>query len=423
MAYMTGYPILGVTSNMLQLLIVENDDADIHVLSYYEEQHNAIKDGNLVDANELVDKVKAIYEKTNFFLNTEIHDAVLVFPDVHSTIKNSEVGIKLQSDGSEITLAHIKELLKETANQAQIPHQMLLNIFPISFTVNDVADIENPKGLIGQSVSLKSVSVTVPEGLFMNILYSIEQAGINVLDIYPTFYSNIIEVIDGLNLKSGGNIVDIGYDHTMISIYEAGIPKKNRLLRQGISGLVEILSIKYQISTENALDLLKSSVYLDEQTAEELVVYRLELPTGVLDITEQDLAQTLSDYMEELIIEIREVLDHFSSYNHYPIVFVGDLLKIPGFREFIQRYFEKQEIYFYVPEVVGIREFTVTPLIGCAKLLPPREKLMQKTYETAKAENIELESMSKKKKTQKSPGQPDKQERKFWDKITNYFFD
>ncbi|GBU10445.1 hypothetical protein AwErysi_00610 [Erysipelotrichaceae bacterium] len=423
MAYMTGYPILGITSNILQLLIVENDDTEFHVLSYYEEPHSAIKDGNLVDANELIDKIKKVYEKTNFFLNTTINDALLVFPDVQATIKGNDLGILLNTEGTEITLTHIRELLRETAKKAQAVNQQLLNIYPISFTVNDVSDIENPQGLIGNSISLKSVSVSVPEGLFMNVLHTIEQSGINVLDIFPAFYCNVTEVASGLNLKTGGNVIDVGYDYTAISIYENGIPKKIRILRQGMKGLADILAKKYQISHDNAYDLLKTSVYLDEKTAEELVVYRLELPTGVLDITEQDLAQTLSAYLEELIVEIRDVLEHFGKQSQFPIIFIGELLKIPGGKEVISSFFDKKEIYFYTSDVVGLREFNVTQLIGCAKLLPIREKLLKQNYETAKTEDIRLEDKNSKKKVQQQEKQKDEKEKKFWDKITTYFFD
>jgi|GEM_PF-2978022 len=423
MAYMTGYPILGISSTKLQLLIVEKDGQDFHVLSYYEEGHSAIKDGNLIDANELIQKIKKVYEKTNFFLNSNISSAVLVFPDARTTIARNEVELSLQSEGSEINLKHINDLFKMTAKQLNVSAQALLNIFPISFSVSGISDIENPKGLIGQSVELDSFLVTVPKDLFMNVIYSIEQAKINILEIFPTFYCNIIDISDEKNLKQGGNIVEVAYEHTMISIYEDGIPQKTRLLKNGINGIIQILMNMYQISYENAIDLLNSSVYFDEETAQDIVVYRLELPEGVLDITEQDLAQALSEYMNELFSEIRGILEHFNAYSQYPIIFIGELLQVPGYREMIKRFFPQQDIQFYSNQVVGLREFNPTALIGAAKMLPARERLFETTFEVAETEDINLEIRNKKWRNEKIEEKTDKHEKTFWDKIANYFFD
>ena len=417
---MTGYPILGITSNMLQLIIVDHEDTDLHVLSYCEEHHSAIKDGNLVDANELITKIKKVYKKTNFFLNANISDAVLIFPETHSTIIKNEVFMELQQEGTEITNAHIRELFRVAAKQVKAANQTLLNIFPISFTVSGISDIETPQGLIGQSIGLDAFSITAPKDIFLNILYSVEQAGINVLEIMPNFYCNIVEVANGLNLRKG-NIVDLSFNHTMLSIFENTVPQKCRLVKKGINGLLQILMERYQITRDNALELLRSSAYLDEETAENIVVYRLELPTGVLDLTEQDLAQALSDYMGELIGEIRDIIEYFNNYNDNPIIFIGWMLKIPGFREFVKRYFPGHEVLFYESNIVGLREFTTTSLIGCAKILPKRQQLLQTEFETAKTENIDLTQEKVRWKNETSDEK--RKEQTLWNKVINYFFD
>lgn len=423
MAYMTGYPILGITSNMLQLLVVDNEEMDLHVLSYYEETHNAIKDGNLVDANELIKKIKRIFEKTNYFLNGDISTAVLVFPESTSSISKNEVFMELQSEGTEITLKHINELFRAAAKQVKHQNQSLLNVFPTSFTVSGISDIENPKGLIGQNIGVDAFSVSVPKDIFMNILYSIEQAGVQVVDILPMFYCNIIEVASTMNLKKSGTVVDIAYDYVMISIYENGVPQKTRMLKFGINGIIKILMDKYQITEENAQDLLRSSVYLDEDTAEDIVVYRLELPTGVLDITEQDLAQCLSDYLYELLSSIRDIIEYFNSYSDNPIIFLGSLLKIPGFQELVTRYFSDNTLHFYQSDVVGLREFSLSALIGCAKLIPSREQLLDRSYEYQATEDIDIYKIDKKSIAKPNNETTDTHEKRFWDKITNYFFD
>lgn len=420
MAYMTGYPILGITSNMLQLIVIDHEDSDLHVLSYYEEFHSAIKDGNLIDANELITKIKKIYKKTNFFLNADIKDAILVFPETYSTITKNEVYMDLQHEGTEITVTHIRELFRVAAKQVKASNQSLLNVFPISFTVSGITDIENPQGLIGQNIELDAFSITAPKDIFLNILYSVEQAGVKVLEMMPTFYCNIVEVADGLHLKNG-NIIDISFNTTMISIYENMAPQKCRLVKKGINGLIQILVDKYQINYENALDLLKSSVYFDEESAEDIVVYRLELPTGVLDITEQDLAQCLSEYLNALLGEIREILEYFNNYSNNPIIFIGWMLKIPGFKELAKRFFRNHDLHFYESDIVGMREFTVTSLIGCAKILPKREILFQSDFETAKTENIDLKQEQKKWKTENS--EEKRKEDTLWNKVINYFFD
>jgi len=421
MAYMTGYPILGITSNMLQLIIIDHEDSDFHILSYYEEFHTAIKDGNLTDANELITKIKKIYKKTNFFLNSQISDAIVVFPETLSTITKTDVYMDLPNEGTEITVNHIRDLFRAAAKQVKANNQTLLNVFPVSFSVSGISDIENPKGLIGQNIELDAFSITAPKDILLNILYSVEQAGVTVLEIMPTFYCNIVEVANSLNLKNG-NIVDIAFDHTMISIYGNATPQKSRLIKRGIDGFLQILIDKYQISYDNALDLLKSSVYLDESTAEDIVVYQLELPSGVLDITEQDLAQNFSEYLSLLLGEVKEILEYFSYYSDNPVIFVGWLLRIPGFKELITRTFDEHEVLFYESDIVGMREFSITHLIGCAKILPKREILLQTAFETAQTENIDLRREPKKWKQETTTKMKEK-ETTLWDKVVNYFFD
>ena len=424
MAHMTGYPILSITPSMVKLMIVDREDQNLHVLSYYEEKHKAIKNGNLVDANELIEKIKLVYEKTNYFLISTIQDAILIFPEVQSTITRSEVGLELANDSGEIELKHIKELFRIASKQIQENGQMLVNIFPIHFSVGGIEHIENPTGLIGEDVILDSFAISVSNTLFMNILHNVEQAGIQVLDIYSTFHSKIVEVSTAENLKNG-IIIDIDHEHTMFSIFHNGIPIKNRMLKKGIKPMIEILSEKYQISDENAYDLLRSSVYFDEATAEDIVVYQLELPTGVLDITERDLAQTLSGYIQDTLNDVKGMLEHFNNFQSFPLIFVGQMVSFVGFKELINRVFPGRDIVFHKNDIVGLREFNSDELIGCAKLLKTREKLFKQDLQTAKTEEQATETVYNKKKKEKAPviTEESKKERNFWDKITTYFFD
>lgn len=424
MAHMTGYPILGITPTMIKLLIVDREDGDLHVLSYYEEPHRAIKNSNLVDANELIEKIHVVYEKTNFFLNTKIQDAILVFPEVQSLITRNEVGLSLSNESGEIELRHIRELFKIASEKIQAAGQMLVNIHPVSFSVGGIQNIENPTGLIGQTVTLDSFAISVPETLFMNILHTVEQSEINVLDIFSNFYCNAVDAASDLKLKSG-ILIDIDVAHTMFSIFENDVPVKNRMLKKGMGTMIEILSEKYQISSENAYDLLRGSVYFDEATAEDIVVYQLELPTGVLDITERDLAQTLSNYMGILLNDIRNMLEHFQVYQNLPLIFTGDMIRFVGFRKLIERVFEGKTIYFHQTNVVGLREFKVDSLIGCAKLLQNREKLFSQDLQTASTEDYKLDLFADKKKVKKNvvTTEEERTEKNFWDRITTYFFD
>lgn len=424
--YTNGYPILVITSNIVQLFVMDNNDGELHVLSYYDASHQAIKDGNLVDANDLIEATQSVIKKTNFFLNTQIEKTVLIFPDTQASVVRNNIGISLQSEGTAITNKHIRQLFSETAKATKISKQMLLNIFPVDFSVNGVTNIENPKGLLGSNITMNSYAVTVSEGLLINVLHTLEQSGLQVMDVYPTFIGNMFEIMHTFNSREGGNIVDLGYNQLTLLIYKDGVPRKVRTLKFGVGHFVQVLASKYQITDEDALDLLENYVYFDEQQAEDVIVYRLELSSKTVDITEQDLIQTLSAYLEDMFASLKELLQYYEMYNIYPVFFTGYGTRLIGIDAFIHKYLDTFDTRFYKTQVVGLREHDVCAATGILRYLPQRDKLMDVNYKQVTIKPRE-EILDKRKKIHKSTeikaeSHPGKQ-RKLWDKIADYFFE
>lgn len=413
-----SYAILEIGNASIRLIVAEVIAGKTNILSAQTTPTEGMKANCIVDPTAVMNNIRKVTRMTEKFLGIQLREVVLVFASVQSSLLPVEVSTDIQSDKREISLDDVRSLFKKASMQVRLQHDDLLNIFPVDFIVDGINGIADPKGLIALSVTMQAIMVTAPKILFYNLINCVEQAGLSIIDVYPSFYADAVEVLDGYELEQGANVVNIGEDVTTISIFADGYPRKTRVIKNGMSKVYEVLSEAYQISEKQARALVEKFGYADSISAQDIVIYHIDgrenSEEAAKSITERELATYIQGAVQDLLSELNEVLDSFQTLGTFTTVFTGGGTRLIGIENVIEREFSGK-YRIHQNKVVGTSNMQATALLGVIPLVEQRERLFSRSEKTVKMDVTPVANKVKKPIAQKDDT--------FWSKVSNYFFD
>ena len=97
-------------------------------------------------------------------------------------------------------------------------NQELITLMPIAFSIDNKRGIKDPKGLVGNKLSVKAMMVTTPKKNVYSVISIMESLGLKVVDINIGSIADYYEFRTKETDKEVGAIINIGAEITTVSI-------------------------------------------------------------------------------------------------------------------------------------------------------------------------------------------------------------
>jgi cell division protein FtsA len=347
-------------------------DGEPQVLAVGFEKTRAMRAGTAVDLDLLERAIRLSVERAERVADQRIDHVVVGVsgPDIRSNV----VRAKLSLSGREITAQHVREVRAAALESFQSNGREILHCSPLSFAVDGVSGVRDPRGMCAESVSASFVVVSAPQSGLKNILKCIDRAHLSPLALVASCYASGLSVLVEDEAQNGVVVIDLGGGVMSAAAFDEGNLVHIETLPIGCSKATADLA--QGLGTTNAaaenLKVRYGAVSLTDVDAFELVEAPRLGADGRLEAahcTRADIVRILRPRVEEMFELMDDQLSRASAAGRplpRRIVLTGGGSLLTGIREVAEDVFRAPVRLARPSNVRGLGEVFGSPAFSAA---------------------------------------------------------
>lgn len=361
------YAALDIGSNSVKCVIGEvADENTIHVIGVGIEKSNGIRKGNIVDIDATVASIKRAVAKAERMMGMTVNKVVIGIPANQSLIQEVKGIVAVHGDSREISDEDLDRVIESSASMLNSPDQEVVNQIPKRFTVDNLTDIKDPRGMLGIRLEVESTIISSSKTVLHNILRCVERAGLTVQQIYFKAMTSGNYALTDDEKTRGTVLLDMGAESTTLSVFKDEFLTNVAIIPLGGANIIKDLSQILKIEMPQAQELLYEygRAYCDENIKKE----GLTVPVVGIDSKEQFSLEYIVEIIQYRLAEIFGlVLDEL--YNQgvqdLPggIVLTGGVANLDGIQKLANEQFNSR-VRIASPTQMGARNPELTGSIG-----------------------------------------------------------
>ncbi len=313
------------TENVRAVVATVGKDGAISIVGYNEGPNNGMRKGvvaNLTGPGEAIDRMLGEVERMSGY---EVNSAYVSINGAHVMCTRAEGMIALGPEDHEITEEDLNRV-EQAAVVGRVPaNRDILDVLPLSYTLDGQSGIKDPIGMIGSRLELKAsvLSALAPNSL--NLRKATERARVTSEKLIPSVVAAARAVLSEKQTENGVALIDFGSATTSIAIYEEGDLQYVGVLPVGSHNITNDLAIMLKIDSEIAEDIKRRFVAknLNGEEPEGDIVIRRNREELVFSRAEVN--QVVEDRLAEIFERVRKELKaaHYDRKLPEGVVLVG----------------------------------------------------------------------------------------------------
>lgn len=383
------YTGIDLGSYSIKIVVCEVLNNKFHVLAASNTRCKGIKNGIVTDIEDAKPYLIKAKKDIEDMLGININQAVVTVSGQDKKFDMIEGTINIERENNMILGDDVVNLFKEATLGKVDDDKELITITPISFQVDDKEPVKDPKGLTGNSLSMKAVITSIPKTNFKSVINLLKECEIEAVDVT---YGALGDYYEARNTEFDSGIsaiINIGYSKTEVSIFNKGIMIKNEIIDSGSKLIDKDLAYIYNIKKGQAKKLkenfavsntrysdVNDTIELINKNGEQLTVNQLE----VSEIVEARLVELLKLAKKQInILTNREI-----SY----IIITGGISELAGFEYVVENVFDRRSRTLNI-NTMGIRSNMYSSSYGIIKYFHNKLDLRGLSYSMISEKEID----------------------------------
>lgn len=357
------------TSKVCCIIGRQDDSKNIRILGFGQQASRGVRQGKIVDLEQLEDSILNAVHTAEQMSGKTISRLIVNLPT--SVVHINHVTSKLQLGGRVIEDQHIKRLVSSIKDQ-NINHQ-IIHVLPTVYELDGITDIVDPRGMIGDRLSVLLSVLTAPISLVRNISSCLARCRLEVEAFVVGGYASGLSTLVEDELSLGATLIDIGGETTSIACFIEGSLIDIRAIPMGgdhvTRDIARVLATPIA-QAERLKNLYGTLIQVTSDDRESIIVPQLgELDHNVnLTVSRFYLSEIIRARMEEIFEHIKKNIP--SSLSHQRIVLTGGGSQISGLRELAHDRLGGQVRIGSPHHLIGGSDSLQSPLLAtCAGLL------------------------------------------------------
>jgi cell division protein FtsA len=352
----------------------ESPYPDMKVLGFGQHLSRGLKNGNIVDLEQLEDSIFNAIHTAEQNANKNISS---VYVNLSGSVLHSETVItEISLSGRQVDDSHIKKLLN-LARDTCTQKGYVVHVIPLNYKLDAIGDIKDPRGMTGERLICKSYIVTAPAMLVKNIISCIGRCQLDVAGFAASPYASGLSTLVPDELSLGATLIDFGGGCTTFASFSDGNMVDMASLPVGgnniTNDIARVLSTPLS-QAERLKNLYGSLMPTSQDDSESIIIPQLGETFNAQShqISKNMLTNIIRSRVEEILELLKNRMDTSSAD---PLVFqrlviTGGGSQLTGFRELAAQILGAQIRVATPRHVVGSGEMISTPMFStCAGLL------------------------------------------------------
>ena len=391
------YSCIDIGSDTIKVVVGKICDNSLNILSSTITRSVGIKKGLIVDKDLAMKSIILALDESEKQLGFRIDKAIITVPlyDVKVNIYNG-----LCYPDGEITGDDVITCFKSSVSSIDMEDEVV-TVFPIDFLIDDEKKVNDPKGEVGNKLESRMLISTVPKQNIYPFLEILEKCHVEVIDLSFGVINDFYNVKDNTDFtKTFGAVIDMGNDKTEIALFNKGLMVDGIVLPKGSKLLDNDIGYMYHLDKTTSRDLKENVAVASSQYADENEIIEYQTIDGEkLEVRVQEVSQVVEERLEELLKNVKKVLNDLTNKEISYIIITGGVSNLPGFDYLIHNIFG-EIAYSINMNTIGVRNNIYTSSVGMLKYYYDKLKIrgIEYTMYTDIEKNIETKKTSLQKK-------------------------
>ena len=371
------YTSIDIGSDTVKFLVAEEINGKIYVLSSSSIKSKGIRKGLIVDANLAVNTIKDGIKKINDDLGFDIKRVLVNVPDYN--VKFMYITGNVSVNGI-VDTEHINKVIKDAVYGKIDKDYELVTVIPLDFVLDNKEDNEYPAGLQCKEMQLKGIMITVPKKNIYSVISVIEGAGLEVVDITLSGFSDYAQVGNKNLDKKVGAIINLGHETTNVSIINGGKIMNTETIQLGGINIENDIAYVFGTNVIDARKIKEKFATCHKRFTNLNEVYELENSIGeMVKLNQLEVTEVVMSRMVEILNYAKKQILLLTKKNVDYIVLTGGLTEIKSFKNLVYEILGK-DVIIYVMDEIGIRDNKYTTAMGMSKYFSQKMAVRGKEY-------------------------------------------
>ncbi len=381
------YASIDLGTDSIKMVVVQKVKDEFYILATAKEESKGIKNGQIEDTKQAVQVVKKLVKKISGMIGLKITKVLACIPPTDSKMDIVVGSVDLE-DYNEVSGQDVSRVLKDALVGQLRDDYELVTAIPISFKLDDLENIKDPKGMKGETLEVKMVISTTPKEPLYRILEVLKLSGLETVDIAYTSTGDYYEVKNERLEKSVGAIINIGANTTNVSIFNKGIQIKNEVLSIGSHHVDHDISYIFKTNKEDSISLkeefaVSMASYADSNDRVECVVQDGEKK----EISQVGISKVVEARLEEILNLAKNKIKTLTKREIRYIIITGGLSELAGFQYIVEEIFGIKAKVCNITTMGG-RHNKYSSALGVCKYFDEKLALRGKEYSMLKEEDL-----------------------------------
>ena len=371
------YTSIDIGSDTVKFLVAEEINGKIYVLSSSSIKSKGIRKGLIVDANLAVNTIKDGIKKINDDLGFDIKRVLVNVPDYN--VKFMYITGNVSVNGI-VDTEHINKVIKDAVYGKIDKDYELVTVIPLDFVLDNKEGNEYPAGLQCKEMQLKGIMITVPKKNIYSVISVIEGAGLEVVDITLSGFSDYAQVGNKNLDKKVGAIINLGHETTNVSIINGGKIMNTETIQLGGLNIENDIAYVFGTNVIDARKIKEKFATCHKRFTNLNEVYELENSIGeMVKLNQLEVTEVVMSRMVEILNYAKKQILLLTKKNVDYIVLTGGLTEIKSFKNLVYEILGK-DVIIYVMDEIGIRDNKYTTAMGMIKYFSQKMAVRGKEY-------------------------------------------
>ena len=361
------YTSIELGSFSIKVLVCEMINNSFHVLASSNTRCKGIKDGEIVDYEQVKGYLENGIKKVEEMLGFSIKEAVVGITAKEKSFDILNGKIKIVNENHIVREEEIEKAYQDLVLGKIESNEELLTIMPISFQVDDKELTKDPKGMVGDILHIKAVIIKVPKEVLKPYLVLFKDCGIAVTDITLGALGDYYEIRNEEFDSDVSAIINIGYDKMDVSIYNKGIMIKYGVVEQGSRLIDSDISYMYKIKRSQARKLKENLAVGNIKYANsDDIIETVNKEGQDIIINQLELSEVVEARIEYLLNEAKKEIKLLTNRKISNIIITGGISELAGFASLVENTFDHRTAVLDIRNM-GIRNNMYSTTLGLIK--------------------------------------------------------
>ena len=249
------YTCIDIGSDTIRILVSEYLAGTFRTLAVSSVKSKGVRNGIIVDKDVLEERIRLSLEDISSRINIKINKAIVTIPACDAEYNLVHGNIPIVNEEKMVTEKDMLRVQNSVSNDI-LPNMELVEVTPIDFTIyengSEIETLYNPKGKICDRLGVRAMVVTVPKSVVIDYVKTVEQAGVEVVDLSLSPIADFEEIREEDMDDKVTALINIGKDVTTVSMFNKGVITNSKELKIGSRLIDDDISYIYYTSLKSA---------------------------------------------------------------------------------------------------------------------------------------------------------------------------